>query len=360
MLSRFVSLEERPLTEEDAEWDAFVADHPHGSLLQTTAWARLKGRFGWSAERVWLRRDGRLVAGAQILIRSFALGVVRMAYVPHGPLVDWSDDEQVAVMLNQIDVAAYRSRAGILKYEPLVWEDDVDLPAWQAQAARLGSLPALDTIQPPRTITIDLRPEEDDILAAMKQKTRYNIRLAERKGVTVRQGDLADLPAFVTMMQITSERNEIGVHAPRYYQDAYERFAPEHVGLFMAEYEGRPLAGVMAFSLGVQGAYLYGASNNEDRQRMPTYAAQWAAIRWARAQGCQTYDLWGVPDMPEAELEAQFGGRSDGLWGVYRFKRGFGGQVRRTVGSYERVYNKTLHRLYRWQRRRAGAEEGRD
>jgi lipid II:glycine glycyltransferase (peptidoglycan interpeptide bridge formation enzyme) len=118
----------------------------------------------------------------------------------------------------------------------------------------------------------------------------------------------------------------------------------------MAEYEGRPLAGLMAFAWGQTAAYFYGASSNEERQRMPAYAAQWAAMRWAKAKGCMSYDLWGIPDAPEGELEEQFTGRTDHLWPVYRFKRGFGGEIRRTVGAADRVYNRLLHRLYQWRR----------
>ena len=86
---------------------------------------------------------------------------------------------------------------------------------------------------------------------------------------------------------------------------------------------------------------------------MPTYAVQWAAMQWAKEQGCTYYDLWGVPDYPQAELEARFETQQEGLWGVYRFKRGFGGDLRRAVGSADRVYNKMLHRLYQWYRRRS-------
>ena len=347
-----LELEEAPYSEEDAEWDAFVAAHPHGSLLQTSQWARLKGRFGWTASRVWLRQDGRLVAGAQILYRARALGVVRMGYIPHGPLVDWENDEQVAVLFNQIDMAAYRNRAGILKIEPLLWQNAFSPSRWEALCRQHGCLPHTDTIQPPQTILIDLRPSPEEILERIKEKSRYNIRLAERKGVTVRQGSAEDLATFAHMMQITGQRNNFGIHVPRYYQDAFIRFAPDHVGLFIAEYQGQPLAGVMAFAYGRQGAYLYGASNDQERQRMPTYAAQWAAIQWARAQGCDYYDLWGIPDHPETELEDRFQTQHDGLWGVYRFKRGFGGDVYRTVGSADRAYNKTLYRLYEWYRRR--------
>ncbi len=108
----------------------------------------------------------------------------------------------------------------------------------------------------------------------------------------------------------------------------------------------------MVFAHGKTAAYLYGASSDEERQRMPNYAVQWAAIQWARERGCTQYDLWGVPDQPEEELEANFRKYSHDLWGVYRFKRGFGGQVKRTVGTADRVYNKLVYRLYQWRQGR--------
>jgi lipid II:glycine glycyltransferase (peptidoglycan interpeptide bridge formation enzyme) len=182
----------------------------------------------------------------------------------------------------------------------------------------------------------------------MKSKTRYNIRLAERKGVVVREGGAEDVAAFTRMMATTSERNEFGVHAPAYYERAYAAFYPgDMVRLFLATYEGQPIAGVMAFACGTRSWYAYGASSNEHRNRMPTYAVQWAAIRWAQARGCTSYDLYGVPDEDEETLEAGFQERSDGLWGVYRFKRGFGGQLVRSIGAFDYAYNKPLYWLYR-------------
>lgn len=348
-----MELGEQPYSEEDAEWDAFVANHPQGSVLQTTHWARLKNRFNWAARRVWLRRDDRMVAGAQLLFRSAYLGMVKIGYIPHGPLVDWDDDEQVDVLFNQIDQAMYQNRAGILKIEPLLWEDDFGAERWRRIAERLNLRMDTDTIQPPRTMLIDLDRPAEDILATMKQKTRYNIRLAERKGVVVRQGDASDLNTFARLMLVTGQRNEFGIHAPRYYRTAYELFAPhDRVGLFIAEYEGQPLAGTMVFINGKKADYLYGGSNNEERQRMPAYAVQWAGMQWAQSRGCTVYDMWGVPDHNPDELEAGFQERDDGLWGVYRFKRGFQGDIRRTVGTADRVYNRLLYRLYR--RRRGG------
>lgn len=350
MLERFLDVEQQPYTEEDAEWDAFVAAHPHGSLLQTTNWARLKSHFGWQSNRVWLKKDGRLVAGAQVLVRSAALGILKVAYVPHGPLVDWSDEEQVSVAFNQIDYSAYELGAGMLKMEPLLWQSQMPPSEWEAICRREESIPHTDTIQPPRTIVVDLRPSEEEILAAMKSKTRYNIRLSEKKGVTVRKGTAEDIRIFNQLILETGRRNEFGVHEPLYYKTAYDLFVPDNAALFIAEYNETPLAAIMVFAMGEQAAYLYGASSNQERQRMPTYAVQWAAILWAKARGCTSYDLWGVPDEPEETLEKQFTERSDGLWGVYRFKRGFGGEVVRTVGTADRVYNKLVYRLYRWRR----------
>jgi len=310
----------------------------------------LKNRFGWRSHRVWLRREGNLVAGAQILIRSAALGLMRIAYIPHGPLVDWHDDEQVAVLLNQIDFAAYEVGAGMLKMEPLLWQDDFPPEKWQALCSKHGCLAGTDSIQPPRTLILDLTQSEDMILSAMKQKTRYNIRLAARKGVTCRLGSENDLPLFSKLIAETGQRNKFGVHKPAYYKAAYELFAPDKAALFFAEYKSQPLAAIMVFVNGPKAAYFYGASSEIERQRMPTYAVQWSAMKWAKDSGCAEYDLWGVPDYSNNELEAQFQNRNDELWGVYRFKRGFGGTLKRTVGSADRVYNKLVYRLYRRRR----------
>lgn len=352
MLDKWLELGEQPYRDLDATWDAFVAAHPQGSLLQTTAWARLKNNFGWSSQRVWLRQDGRFVAGAQILFKPVALGLARVAYIPHGPLVNWQDSQQVAILFNQIDLAIYERRAAFVKIEPLLWQTEMPPERWQAVCQATGCQADTDTIQPPRTAVLDLRPSLDDILSSMKQKTRYNIRLAAKKEITVRQGTAADLTTFGRLMTVTGQRDGFGTHPTDYYRRAYEVFAPDHVALFLAEYAAQPLSAVMVFRCGQRAAYLYGASGDEERARMPNYAAQWAAIQWAKEHGCTEYDLWGIPDAAPEQLEADFTNRHDGLWGVYRFKRGFGGDIRRTVGAADRIYNQRTYRLYRWQRQR--------
>jgi lipid II:glycine glycyltransferase (peptidoglycan interpeptide bridge formation enzyme) len=187
----------------------------------------------------------------------------------------------------------------------------------------------------------------------MKQKTRYNIRLAARKGVTIRT--TTDLDEFHGLMQVTGKRDGFGVHSREYYRRVFDLFRPRgEVEIFLAEYDGQPLGAVMVFARGRRAWYFYGASNDEERSRMPAYLLQWEAMRWAGRRGCTEYDLWGVPDEDEQALEAQFEIRRDGLWGVYRFKRGFGGRLCRAMQTWERVYISALYTLFRWYAAKRG------
>jgi peptidoglycan pentaglycine glycine transferase (the first glycine) len=209
------------------------------------------------------------------------------------------------------------------------------------------------TIQPRRTIVVDLKASEEEILGRMKQKTRYNIRLAEKKGVVVESS--SDIGTFNSLMAVTADRDNFGVHAGRYYLDAFKAFEKKgSVNLFMAFHQGTPLAAIMVFQRGSRAWYFYGASNNLERNRMPTYLVQWRAMQWARSQGCSSYDLWGVPDQDEKTLEDEFEHRSDGLWKVYRFKRGFGGLVKRSAGAWDKVYNPYFYRFVQWWQARRG------
>jgi peptidoglycan pentaglycine glycine transferase (the first glycine) len=327
-------------------WDDFIAGRPGSHVLQTSPWGALKSQFGWSVERVGLSQDGKLTAGAQVLYRRLPAGLGSLAYVPKGPLVDWEDEAQARALIAALDHAARAQGAIALTIEP-------ELPDGATHDERLRALgfspSPLGSVQPRRTIVVDIAPGEDAILAAMKQKTRYNVRLADRKGVTVREATEADLPAFHALMAATGERDAFGVHAPPYYEAAYHLFAPRGwARLLLAEVEKEPVAAAMVFALPSRSWYFYGASSDAHREKMPTYLLQWEAMRWAKSLGCATYDLYGIPDEDEETLEAQFARRSDGLWGVYRFKRGFGGQIVRSVGAWDRVYVPLRYRLYHW------------
>lgn len=312
------------------DWNRFLSQHPNAHLLQTAEWGELKSAFGWSAVRIISEN-----AGVQILFRKLPLGFA-IGYIPKAVISKQFISEQ---FWKEIDSVCKAQRAIFLKLEPDLWNDK-QLETWNL---KLETSP--HNIQPPRTIIINIKDDEDALLAKMKQKTRYNIRLAEKKEVTVRAWD--DIESFHRMMLVTGGRDGFGVHSLEYYKRAYDLFHPKGMcEILVAEYEGKPLAALFVARNGNRAYYLYGASMDEERNRMPTYLLQWEAMKWAKARGCEEYDLWGVPDEDEATLEENFEKRQDGLWGVYRFKRGFGGELKRAAQAMDRVYNPLLYWAY--------------
>lgn len=323
------------------EWDAFVAAHPRAHILQTTGWAALKGAYGWGSDRVALVDGGRVVAGAQLLFRPLPFRLGSLAYVAMAPLL--TDPAQEQPLWAAIDACAKHHGAAFLKWEPGIYGDGEPKPDF----ARLGFRASVQTIQPPRTILIDISADDETILARMNQGTRRKIRQSLKNGVEYRQSaNRADVAKFNAIMQVTGSRNAFGVHEPAYYERAYDLFVPDAAALILAEHEGDTLAGIMVFAKGRTAWYLYGASSSEKRNLMATYGVQWQAIQWAKARGCTVYDLWGIPDEPLETLEAQFEQRSDGLWGVYGFKRGWGGEVVRSLGAWDKVYNPIIYAAY--------------
>ncbi|HVF24489.1 MAG TPA: peptidoglycan bridge formation glycyltransferase FemA/FemB family protein [Anaerolineales bacterium] len=312
------------------DWNQFLSHHPNAHLLQTGEWGELKSAFGWKPVRLITGN-----VGVQILFRKLPLGFT-VGYIPKSVISDRAINDP---FWDEVDFVSKKHRAIFLKLEPDSWSDS-HLPEGDG---RVRVSP--HNIQPPRTIIVDIRNTEEEILAHMKQKTRYNIRLAEKKGVTVRSWN--DIVSFHKMMLVTGVRDGFGVHSFEYYKRAYELLHPKQMGeILVAEYDGKPLAALFVARNGNRAYYLYGASTDEERNRMPTYLLQWEAMKWARARGCEEYDLWGVPDEDETALEANFETCHDGLWGVYRFKRGLGGEIKRAAQAMDRIYNPLLYWAY--------------
>lgn len=330
------------------EWHAFLADCPEAHILQSAPWGELKKTFGWEVV-YWVSQAHGERIGAQILFRRLPLGY-RFAYIPKGPVGIGTGSADAVLtspamkkFLAEVDVLCRQRKSIFLKIEPDILLSGVHE---EQQVVPSGFNLSQHSIQPLRTIVLDIGVSLEEVLARMKQKTRYNIRLAEKKGVQVRRTD--SLETFYDLMQETGKRDRFGVHSQDYYRRAYELFRPLGAcELFIAEYKGRALAAIMVFAWGQRAWYFYGASSSEHRELMPAYLVQWEAIRWAKSKGCLQYDLWGVPDVPEELLERMFPHRDDGLWGVYRFKRGFGGKVCRAAGPWDRVYNSFLYGFYR-------------
>lgn len=280
-----------------------------------------------------------MMAGAQILFRSMPLGL-RLAYIPRGPVVDFNDNNTVSQLFDATFRIAKSRGAFALKLEPNV------LATTKLQLETCNLQPA-SSIQPRTTIHLDLTRNLDTILAQMKPKWRYNIRLADRKGIVVRPGSRDDVSTFYHLMQITSERDKFAVHSMDYYSTAFDLFtARDYARLFVAEYEHEPLAMIFVTAFGGEAIYLYGASSNAHRERMPNHALHWSAIQWAKERGCVRYDLWGLGATTDADAQTAHG--------LYQFKQGFGGEMVQYIGGYDAVFSRWRYKVYRqalsWRR----------
>jgi len=335
------------LCQSAAEWNSRIACLPHAHILQSWEWGEFKGRYGWRARRlVW---DGGRAA-AQVLVR--AVGGWRAVYVPKGPLLDWDDTALRTRVLDDLQALARRERAILIKIDPDIESAAFPRSAREKQAWRYST----DQIQFRNTVVLDLRQSEPEILAGMKQKTRYNIRLAGKKGVQVRPGSAADLDLLYRMYAETALRDNFVIRSREYYRDAWGSFMAAGLAQpLIAEVDGQAAGALVIFRFSTTAWYMYGMSREVYRDRMPNHLLQWEAMRWAKQQGCEIYDFWGAPD--------EFA-ETDPMWGVWKFKEGFGGQVIRHIGAWDYAPSIGFYRLYttmvprvldimRWRGRRA-------
>lgn len=332
----------------DSKWEKFLWQRPFSSILQSKKWGELKLNFGWEYELVCLENEDSIIAGALILYKKLPLKLGYIAYIPRGPILEWTDEKLVDALMQKIITASKKKKAWAIWIEPDLLSADKNLDA----LLPYGFAPTSRSIQPRQTIAIDISDDELSILNRMKQKTRYNVRLAERKGITIRNGTVDDIETFYSVMLETGARDDFSVHSMEYYSRCLQLFSnknsiasnytshyEQNVALFLAEYAGETVASMLIFKQGKMAWYLYGASSNKHRDKMPAYALQWQAVQWAKSNGCTIYDLWGIPDEEPEFLEKEFLDRDDGLWGVYRFKRGLGGQILKYAGLWEKPLN---------------------
>jgi peptidoglycan pentaglycine glycine transferase (the first glycine) len=371
---------------EGERWNALISGLPKSHLLQTWEWGQIKSRYGWQPLPVTWDVEGELYAAALVLERTLPIRIPgihpRVMYVPKGPLLkDWGECSLRGEVLEDLERIA-AARGGIfIKIDPDIrlgvgapgddqFEDDPLGPEVAAQLASRNWRFSHEQIQYRNTVLIDLSPDEEQLLMNMKQKTRYNVRLAGRRGVDVRIANESDLGLLYRMYAETSIRDGFAIRDEAYYRTVWGTFMrprspagaqpeseqghlPAAEGL-VAEVNGEPVAGLMLFWFGGQAWYLYGMSRDKHRKKMPNYVLQWVAMQRAKLAGCKRYDLWGAPDNFD---------ESDPMWGVYRFKEGLGGKVVRHIGAWDypvrpliyKLYVRLLPRVLGWMRQRGEA-----
>jgi lipid II:glycine glycyltransferase (peptidoglycan interpeptide bridge formation enzyme) len=356
-----------PFTSSPQSWNELISSLPMPHLLQTWEWAQVKVKYGWKAmPYVWRHEAGNedrpVRAAAMVLKRSIRMGgfAARLCvlYIPKGPNLDWNDIPLRTRVLADLQELARRQGAIFVKLDPDVVlgtglpgsAEAVERPQGKVVTTDLqtfGWAFSPDQIQFRNTVLIDLRPAEEELLGRMKQKTRYNVRLAQKKGVSVRRGTPADLPLLYRMYAETSVRDGFLIRGEDYYQTVWKTFERSANEIppasepfsepLVAEVDGQPVGAVSMFYFGGQAFYLFGMSREAHREKMPNYLLQWEAMRRAKSLGCHTYNLWGAPD---DFVE------TDGLWNVFRFKEGLGGVVSRTIGAWDYTPNPLFYKLY--------------
>jgi lipid II:glycine glycyltransferase (peptidoglycan interpeptide bridge formation enzyme) len=356
---------------ESNSWNSIISKLADPHFLQTYEWGQVKAKYGWtSLYAVWtddakfsVSKDtdnwsldadhclaACLILKRQILNNGFAARL-SILYAPKGPLLDWTNESLRNRVLDDLQSLAKKQGAIFLKMDPDIvlgrgvpaGEDDTidnDGQAVMSELKRRGWKLSSDQIQFKNTVLIDLKPSEEEMLARMKQKTRYNIRLAEKKGVMVRIGTPRDLAALYKMYAGTSVRDGFVIRDEGYYQTVWQTFMSSEEPTcepLVAEVDGEPVAAIFVFYFAGCAYYVYGMSRDAHREKMPTYILQWEAMKRAKAKGCNMYDLWGAPDVFD---------ESDSMWGVYRFKEGLGGKVVRTLGAWDFTPNPVWYKLY--------------
>ena len=309
-------------------------------------WGRFKSRFGWRALAFSVDWAPVLPATTLLVLTRRVAPGVRMAYVPWGPELPqgFPDDAAArAAALSNIAAAlkpVLPGRTTFVRFDPPwfngVGENGSALPPPFRRAAA--------DIQPPDTVVVGLTGPEQEILAAMKPKWRYNTGLAEKRGVevTLSEDPAADVAGFHRLLTETAERDGIAVHGAGYYRALFDENAVaggiSNLRLYTARHEGDVLAAVVVLFRGEEATYLYGASSNVKRNLMAPYALQWRAMLDAKAAGCTRYDLFGIPpdDDPAHPMA-----------GLYRFKTGFGGSILHRAGSWDYPLSPAVYAAFR-------------
>ncbi len=309
-----------------AAWTDALQALPSPHFLQTWEWGALKGQYGWRVLRILFERDSRTVAACTLLTRRLPLIPWTIGYVPKGPLLDYADTPLLRDVLDHTIGTARKLRSVYVKIDPDLADDNAT--ATQLYRAH-GWRKSEEQIQFPHTAMLDLSLGQDALLAAMKPKTRYNIRLAARRGVEVTQ--TTDWQALFQLYAETAQRDGFAIREEGYYHALWGSFQKSGQGeAFLARVGGEAVAGLFLMHIGDTGWFFTGASSQRQRDKMPNYLLQWHTMQWLKDHGYRWYDLWGAPSVLN---------ESDPLWGVYRFKAGFGARYVRRHGAYDRVLN---------------------
>ncbi len=326
----------------DPEWDRFLETAPGGHHVQTSRWARVKTQQGWEAKRLLVKLEGAIVAGAQLLIRPLPVAGA-FCYVPKGPVLAKQYRYLSGKIVKQICKVAREHGAQQIVVQPPndahYLGDDLLGAGFNTSHLRFA---------PTSTVVVDLTLELDELLSRMKAKTRYNIRLAKRQGIRVREVENAEITSFYRLFISTSERQDFWAESQDYFFQLWRSFSGAgHIKMFLAEHDGVVLSGAIVIAFGDTVLYKRGGWLGEKKHLRPNELLHWHIITWAKSNGYLAYDFEGIA--PEAADAVLHNKDLDGALknSVSRFKLGFGGDISLCPGPYDHIYNPLIRAGYK-------------
>ncbi len=329
------------------QWNAFVAASPTGHLCQTYEWAEHGEDVTARGRALHVGAvEGNQLLGAMLLLRHQQRGIPQaLFYAPRGPVVDSPDSPALGVLLRGAARFARRAGGFVLRMEPNMPDAD---PRWERALRSLGCKPTNHVIYLRNTWILDIRPDEQALLAGMKMTWRYNIGYAQRKGVTVRPAATEeDFQTFIRLLSETARRERFYMYPTQVFRDMLAHYAPEAaardgtaiITLLLAEYAGEIIGATTLATFGDTAYSLHTGLSDlpEHRKARPNYLMQFECMRRAKAAGCSYYDFRNIPEILQP---------GQPMYGVYEFKQGFGGAFWRAVPTMDLVLNPLVYYPY--------------
>ena len=332
----------RLLQEKDkTKYKEFLERNPRCNFQQSLEWGEVKK--SWKKE-VILSEDenGNIQGSLCVWIRKIPI-FGNLMYSSREPICDIHNESVLKDLTDGANELARKYNAFVLRIEPDILKEDEkfrEIIEKLNYKIKDDSKDFKDEIQPRFVFRLNIKGKtEDEVFAGFHQKTRYNIRLANKKGVVIKEGTREDLKDFHKIMVETGKRDDFIIRSLEYFEKMYDCLAPNHMKLLMAYHEDKPIAGIIPIMYGNKTWYLYGASSNSYRNLMPNYLLQWTAIKQAIADKKEIYDFRGVSGVVD-EKHPQYG--------LYRFKKGFGAEFTEFIGEVYMPYKPLVYKLYKF------------
>jgi peptidoglycan pentaglycine glycine transferase (the first glycine) len=329
------------------QWNHFLINQPEGHLLQSYEWGELIEQQGGRVYRLGVLENEHLTGAMMLLVADIPLPVrfpgrrPCWLYCPRGPVVTDPQAPALRALVEEAHKIASEEHAVVLRLEPNITEDDSKSNEWLETYSVLGFQTNPMAIHGRRSWTLDLRPDMDTLFANFRKAWRYDIRVAERRGMIVREAASdADFDAYYALLQSTSKRDGFFIHNKEHHKEMFRLYAPNgDAVLYLAELEGELLAAKMLIRFGSWCYDMFGATSEKDHGFPKAHLIQYRCLQWAKEKGCHYFDFRIIPEILEPGEE---------MWGVYQFKKGFGGFSRLHLPTQDYVYQLPVYALWRW------------